>query len=103
MGWKTKGRGEGLIRNQQQHLWPKRKPLYFRVWPVAPLLVLAGTWTVVTFLPTDSPDDLVPVHQTWTLMGTILEATVYRPASAKTLAHADLEARRTTGSTVLLP
>lgn len=81
-----------LSRNQSQPPLSQRKPWYRRAWPVAPLLVLAGAWTVITFLGTDSPDDLVPVHRTWTLMGTILEATVYRPASATALAHADLEA-----------
>ena len=81
-----------LSRNQPQPPLSQRKPWYRRAWPVAPLLVLAGAWTVITFLGTDSPDDLVPVHRTWTLMGTILEATVYRPASATALAHADLEA-----------
>ena len=70
----------------------KHKPLYRRVWLAAPLLVLAVAWTVGTFLPTSSQDDLVPAHRTWTLMGTILEATVYRPAAATTLARADLEA-----------
>ncbi|MEE8162063.1 MAG: hypothetical protein V3T61_10550, partial [Acidobacteriota bacterium] len=57
----------------------KHKPLYRRFWLAAPLLVLAVAWTVGTFLPTSSQDDLVPAHRTWTLMGTILEATVYRP------------------------
>ena len=70
----------------------KRKPLYRRAWPIAPLLVLAVVWTVATFLPTTSQDDLVPERRAWTLMGTTLEATVYRPASATSLAGADLEA-----------
>ena len=68
------------------------KPLYRRVWPAAPLLVLAVVWAVMTFLPTNSQEDMVAAHRTWTLMGTILEATVYRPAAATTLALADLEA-----------
>ena len=70
----------------------QHKPWYRRAWPVALLLVLAGAWTVATFLPTDSPEALVPVHRSWTLMGTILEATVYRPAAATRLAQTDLEA-----------
>ncbi len=74
----------------------KHKPLYRRVWLVAPLLVLAVAWTVGTFLTTSSQDDLVPAHRTSTLMGTILEGTVYRPAAATTLAWADLEAESTT-------
>lgn len=61
------------------------------MWLTAPLLVLAVAWTVGTFLYTSSQDNLVPAHRTWTLMGTILEATVYRPAKATKLAHADLE------------
>ena len=71
---------------------PQHKPWYRRAWPVVPVLALAGAWTVATFLPTDSPEALVPVHRSWTLMGTILEATVYRPAAATRLAQADLEA-----------
>lgn len=70
----------------------KRKPLYGRAWPIAPLLVLAVVWMVATFLPTTSQDDLVPERRAWTLMGTTLEATVYRPASARSLARTDLGA-----------
>ncbi len=70
----------------------KDKPWYRRVWLVAPLGVLAVAWMWVTFLHTSSQDDLVPAHRTWTVMGTILEATVYRPATATALASADLEA-----------
>lgn len=70
----------------------KHNPLYRRVWLVAPLAVLAVAGAVGTYLLTDSQDDLVPAHRTWKLMGTILEATVYRPATATTLARADLEA-----------
>ncbi len=70
----------------------KHKPLYCRVWLVTLLLLLAVAWTVGTFLPTRSQDGLVPAHQSWILMGTILEATVYRPATATTLVRADLEA-----------
>ena len=70
----------------------KDKPWYRRVWLVAPLGVLAVALMWVTFLHTSSQDDLVPAHRTWTVMGTILEATVYRPATATVLASADLEA-----------
>lgn len=45
-----------------------------------------------TFQSTGPEEDLVPARQTWTVMGTILEATVYRPVGAARLAHGDLEA-----------
>ena len=54
-------------------------------------MVLAGAWTAATLLRTDPPQDLLPVQRSWTLMGTVLEATVYRPATAARLAQADLE------------
>ena len=73
----------------------QHRPMYRRAWLVVPLLVLAGAWIAATLLPTDSPNDLVPVRQTWTVMGTILEATVYRPARAAGPAQADLEAVHT--------
>ena len=69
----------------------EHRPMYRRARLVVPLLVLAGAWTAATFLRTDSPEDLVPVRGTWTVMGTLLEATVYRPARASELAQADLE------------
>ncbi|MEE8348658.1 MAG: hypothetical protein V3R94_03740, partial [Acidobacteriota bacterium] len=58
-----------------------QSPRYSRVWPIVPVLVLTGTWLVSTILPTESPEDLVPVRRSWTVMGTVLEATVYRPAT----------------------
>ncbi|MCZ6768495.1 MAG: FAD:protein FMN transferase, partial [Acidobacteria bacterium] len=61
-------------------------------WQVAPLLALAVAWAALTFLPTTSQDDLVPERRAWTSMGTTLEATVYRPATARPLAQADLAA-----------
>ena len=63
-----------------------------QAWQVAPLLALAVAWAALTFLPTTSQDALVPERRAWTSMGTTLEATVYRPATARSLAHADLEA-----------
>ena len=69
----------------------RSRPLSRRAWPLVPLLVLTGAWMVATFMPTDSPDDLIATRQTWTVMGTVLEATVYRPARSNTLARADLE------------
>ncbi|MEE8349417.1 MAG: FAD:protein FMN transferase [Acidobacteriota bacterium] len=68
-----------------------QSPRYSRVWPIVPVLVLTGIWLVSIFLPTESPEDLVPVRRSWTVMGTVLEATVYRPATATALVHDDLE------------
>ncbi len=74
---------------------PEHQPLYHRAWLLLPLLVLAGACTADTLLETDSQGDLVPIRETWTVMGTILEATVYRPSRDTRLAQADLEAVHT--------
>ncbi len=76
---------------QPQHSLPQANSWYRRAWPVFLVLVLAGAWAAATLLPTDSSQDLLPVQRSWTLMGTVLEATVYRPATAARLAQADLE------------
>jgi len=77
---------------QPQHPLPGANPWYRRAWPVVLVLVLAGAWTAEALLSTDSPQELLPNQRSWTVMGTLLEATVYRPATAARLAQADLEA-----------
>ncbi len=67
-------------------------PLSRRAGLISLLLLLTLVWAACTFLPTTSQDNLVPERRAWTSMGTTLEATVYRPATASTLAQADLEA-----------